>query len=136
MRAKELTDERRASDADRQSTVLSDDIELLEMANLPTQKTGVDGVIYISTAPGGHGPRVKWYAGRPARNVPFLSVSIERQPRAFNHHLPKRVFDAASLQVIAWVAANETALLDFWNNGHGWIDDEVTAFKAALHKVG
>ena len=121
---------------DDQSPSPADDIELIEMANLSTPQTGVEGVIYISTAQGSHGPRVKWYAGRPATGAPCLSVTIEAQPKAFNHHLPKHVFDAARTGVARWTALNHAALLDFWNDGTAWMDDEVTGFKAALQKLG
>jgi hypothetical protein len=110
----------------------ADDIELLEMANLPREKTGVEGVIYISTAQASHAPRVKWYPARPAVQAPCLSVTIEASPQVFNHHLPNRVFDAAREPVIAWVVLNASALLDFWHHGASWLDDEVTEFKRGL----
>jgi hypothetical protein len=113
-----------------------DEIELIEMANLSTAQTGVDGVIDISTAQGGHGPRVKWYPGRPSAGGPCLSATIEPEPRVFNHRLPPPAFAAGSAAVPRWVALNHPALLDFWNHGNTWLDDEVTAFKAALKKLG
>ena len=132
MRAKELIPDPQHRPA---VPVPSAEIALIEMANLPTEKTGVEGVIYISTAQGSHAPRVKWYPGRPAENAPCLSVIIEDSPRAFNHHLPQRVFDAACIAVKAWVALNASALLDFWQHGSTWLDDEVTGFKLALAKL-
>ncbi len=113
----------------------ADDLALIEMANLPAEKTGVPGVIYISTAQGSHSPRAKWYPGRPYARAPCLSVTIEAQPKAFNHHLPQRAFDAAVGPVSVWVALNHAALLDFWNDGNSWLDDEVTAFKASLKRL-
>lgn len=115
---------------------LVDEIELIEMANLSTAQTGVEGVIYISTAQGGHGPRVKWYPGRLGANAPCLSVTVEPAPTAFNRRLPQPVFASGSEAVKRWVALNSGALLAFWNNGNTWMDDEVTAFKAALKRLG
>ena len=46
--------------ADSPSAAL-EDIELFEMVNLPTKDTGVEGIVYIFTAQGSHGARVKWY---------------------------------------------------------------------------
>jgi hypothetical protein len=115
---------------------VADDIKLIEMANLSTAQTGVDGVIYISTTQGGHGPRVKWYPGRPSATAPCLSVTVEAQPRAFNHGLPRQAFEAGRTAVARWVELNHAALLDFWNNGNTWLDDEVTAFKLGLQKLG
>lgn len=55
----------------------TDDFLLLEMANLPREDTGVDGIIYISSAQGKHGPRVKWYPAPPnSRKAPCLSPSV------------------------------------------------------------
>jgi hypothetical protein len=117
------------------SCVVTDDIEPIEIANLPTEKTGVEGVIYISTAQASHAPRVEWYPGRPKDKAPSLSVTIEPDPRALNHHLPNHVFAAASQPVSAWVVLNQAALLDFWNNGASWLDDEVDAFKKGLRRI-
>ncbi len=112
-----------------------DDIALFDMANLPTEKTGVDRVIYISTAPGSHGPRMNWYPARPARDAPCRSITIEPAPQSFSHHLPNQAFDAAHPAVAAWVTLNAAALLDFWDRGSTWLDDEVTAVKQALRKL-
>jgi hypothetical protein len=132
MRAKEAFPDPQHRRPDRTA---SSEIALVEMANLPTEKTGVEGVIYISTAQASHAPRVKWYPGRPAENAPCLSVTIEVSPRTFNHRLPQRVFDAACIPVKAWVALNEATLLDFWHQGSTWLDDEVTGFKQGLAKL-
>jgi hypothetical protein len=132
MRARSLEDEH----GSRSDEASPDDIELIEMANLSTAQTGVDGVIYISTAQGQHAPRINWYPGRPGGNAPCLSVTIEPQPRAFNHRLPKHVFDAASDSVKRWVALNHPALLEFWSDGSAWMDEEVTRFKSALKRLG
>jgi hypothetical protein len=35
--------------------------DVVEMANLTTAQTGVPGTNFISTAIGGHGPRVKYF---------------------------------------------------------------------------
>jgi hypothetical protein len=35
--------------------------DVVEMANLTTAQTGVPGTTFISTAMGGHGPRVKYF---------------------------------------------------------------------------
>jgi hypothetical protein len=111
------------------------ELGLFEMANLPAERTGVEGIIYISTAQASHAPRIKWYPERPRDGAPCLSVTIAAQPKAFNHHLQPRVFNAAAEQVGAWVALNHSPLLDFWEHGVTWLDDEVDAFKKALKKL-
>jgi hypothetical protein len=47
----------------------SDDV--VEMANLTTAQTGVPGTIFISTAMGGHGPRVMYFCSPDDRNPAF-----------------------------------------------------------------
>jgi hypothetical protein len=109
--------------------------ELVEMANLPRRDTGVEGIIYISTAQGSHGPRVKWFPDRPSRDAPCLTVTLEAEPRAINHGLPSRQAQAAEAQVKEWVALNRDALLEFWQHGVSWTRDEVNAFIDGLAKL-
>ena len=105
------------------------------MANLTKEDTGVEGVIYISTVEGSHGPRVKWFPGRPQRGSPCLSVTIADVPVARNLGLPGRVADEAADRVRAWVAVNRGALTDFWTDGHAWSRREVEAFLDGLEKL-
>jgi hypothetical protein len=108
---------------------------LFEMANLSKDQTGVEAVIYISTRMASYAPRIKWYPGRPKDKAPYLSVTIEPEPKAVNHHLPLREFEAASGPAQKWVMQDTTALLAFWNDGNTWMDAEVDAFKKALEKI-
>lgn len=113
---------------------LANDDELVEMANLTAAQTGVPGTIFISTAMGGHGPRVKYYV-QPGRAQPSFSVVISDNPSVVANSLPVRTMRQMSPQVIRWVALNKDALLDFWNNGDSWTDPQVTAFKQALKRI-
>src|ERR1700756_3487829 len=85
----------------------------VEMANLTTAQTGVPGTIFISTAMGAHGPRVK-YLLQPGRTQPSFSVSISDTPAVVANSLPVRVVRQTSPQVIEWVSRNRDRLLDFW----------------------
>jgi hypothetical protein len=107
---------------------------VIEMANLPAEKTGVDGVIFISTKMGQHGPRVKYFR-KPGRDQPSFSVSIEADPKVVASSLGDRVRDRAAAQVVAWVALNRAELLRFWNEGDTWLDAQVQAFKDGLKKL-
>lgn len=108
--------------------------ELVEMANLTTDQTGVTGTIFISTVMGSHGPRVKYFV-QPGRNQPSFSVSIADPPRVVANSLPDRVLRQRAPEVIRWVTLNQDALIDFWNNGDTWTDPQVTAFKQALKRI-
>jgi hypothetical protein len=108
--------------------------ELAEMANLTAAQTGVPGTIFISTAMGGHGPRVKYFL-QPGRNQPSFSVLIADPPHVVANSLPDRVLRQRAPDVIRWVALNKDALLDFWNTGDSWTDPQVTAFKRALKRI-
>lgn len=112
---------------------LSEDI-LVEMANLTAAQTGVAGTIFISTAMGQHGPRVKYYV-QPGRAQPSFSVMISDSPRVAANSLPLRVVNQMSPQVIAWVSRNKDALLDFWYHGDTWTQPQVNAFIQKLNRV-
>src|SRR5947207_4903010 len=86
--------------------------EVVEMANLTTAQTGVPGTIFISTAMGGHGVRVKYYL-QPGRSQSSFSVTIADNPVVAANSLPIRVVRQVSPQVIEWVLRNKDVLLDF-----------------------
>ena len=108
--------------------------DLVEMANLTSAQTGVPGTIFISTAMGAHGPRVK-YVIRPGRTQPSFSVSIADPPMVVANSLPARTLRQFSPQVIEWVRRNRDALLDFWNKGDRWTQPEVNDFIQQLQRV-
>jgi hypothetical protein len=71
-------------------TVLAEELageDVVEMANLTTAQTGVPGTIFISTAMGGHGPRVKYFL-QPGRSQPSFSVTISDAPTVVANSLP------------------------------------------------
>src|SRR5438477_12904623 len=90
--------------------------DVVEMANLTSAQTGVSGTIFISTAMGGHGPRVKYFV-QPGRTQPSFSVSIGDAPSVVANSLPQRTVRQMSPQVIDWVLLNKDGLLDFWHHG-------------------
>src|ERR1700730_6875699 len=76
--------------------------DVVEMANLTTAQTGVPGTIFISTAMGGHGPRVKFLL-QPGRAQPSFSVSRRDAPTVVANTLPVRGVSQMSAQVMNWV---------------------------------
>ena len=108
---------------------------LLEMANLDEEDTHVPGTIFISTALGSHGPRVKWYPGSPGRTLPCLILSIGPEPRVRDDFLPSPVSRPAIPAVTEWVRLNHVALLEFWNAGETWNRRRVAAFLEALRPL-
>ena len=108
--------------------------EFVEMANLTSEQTGVPGTIFVSTAMGSHGPRVKYFV-RPGRTQPSFSVSIADAPTVVANSLPARTFRQRSPQMIEWVSTNKDALLDFWNNGDTWSQPEVNEFIQRLQRL-
>jgi hypothetical protein len=110
----------------------SDDV--VEMANLTSAQTGVQGTIFISTAMGAHGPRVKYFL-QPGRTQPSFSVSIADAPAVVANSLPTRTLRQRSPQVIEWVRLNKDALLDFWHHGDSWTQPEVNDFVQRLRPV-
>ena len=112
---------------------LADD-DVVEMANLTTAQTGVPGTIFISTAMGGHGPRVKYFS-EPGRSQPRFSVAVVDNPTVIANRLPLRVVRQRSPQVIDWVSRNKDALLDFWYHGDTWTHPEVNDFIQKLRRL-
>ncbi len=108
--------------------------DVVEMANLTTAQTGVPGTIFISTAMGGHGPRVKYFL-QPGRSQPSFSVTISDSPTVVTNSLPVRVVRQMSPQVIHRVSRNKDALLDFWYHGDTWTQPEVNDFIQKLNRV-
>jgi hypothetical protein len=108
--------------------------EVVEMANLTSAQTGVSGTIFISTAMGAHGPRVKYFL-QPGRTQPSFSVSIGDAPVAVANSLPARTVRQMSPQVINWVLRNKDVLLDFWHRGDTWTQPEVNDFIQRLRRV-
>ena len=111
-----------------------DDLALIEMANLPESDTGIPGWIYVSSRQGSHAPRVKYYAGRPTRRAPCMSVVVSDDARSLNHRLPVDVVQQMAPLVQQWVRQNKDALLSFWNDGYQWSREEVNQFLLGLRK--
>jgi hypothetical protein len=110
------------------------DDDVVEMTNLQEDDTGIPGVIFISTAMGSHGPRVKYFV-KAGRNQPSFSVSISDEPKLMANSLPQRDLNRAAPAVIDWVRLNQQLLLKFWNEGDSWSIHEVLAFVKSLKKV-
>jgi hypothetical protein len=108
--------------------------DVFEMANLPPDWTGVLATIFISTALGQHGPRVKIYL-KPGRHQPSASVSIGPNPRVLASSLEERDLGRLAPKALEWVALNHEALTTFWFEGEGWNLADVADFGRSLKKV-
>ena len=108
--------------------------DVVEIANLTSAQTGVAGTIFISTAMGAHGPRVKYFI-QPGRTQPSFSVSIADVPAIVANSLPARTVRQMSPQVTDWVLRNRDGLLDFWHHGDIWTQPEVNDFIQKLRRV-
>ena len=104
------------------------------MANLTRDQTGVPGTIFISTAMGAHGPRVKYFV-QPGRTQPSFSVSIAELPAVVVNSLPACTVRQVAPQVIEWVSQNKDELLEFWQHGDTWTHPEVNDFIQRLRRV-
>lgn len=111
-----------------------DDEDIFDMANLGEERTGVPGVIMISTAMGSHGPRVKYYLKTGPGQSSF-SVAVASEPRVLASSMAARDLNRRAPLVIDWVKLNHEALARFWSVGAHWMTDEVQTFIASLRKV-
>jgi|ERR1043166_854895 hypothetical protein len=113
--------------------VLGDD-DPFDMANLTSKETGIEGIVFISTAVGAHGPRVKYFV-KTGKGQPSFSISIAEAPQVLASSLSARIVNQVAPKVSEWVRLNRVALLSFWSDGQYWTVDEVSAFLAALKKL-
>lgn len=113
---------------------LGEDEDHIEMVNLREPRTGVGGVLFVSSSVARHGPRVKWFA-RAGADQPGFSVSVEAEPRVLSSSLPPADLRRAAPPVLAWVELNHVALLRFWTEGTWWDVDEVRAFVDGLQRL-
>ena len=118
---------------DEELRALGED-DLVEMAYLPPDWTGVLAHIFISTALGQHGPRVKVYL-KKGRHQPSASISIGPNPRVLASSLEERDLNRLAPQVIAWVALNHEPLTTFWFEGEDLDIPDVADFGRSLKKV-
>lgn len=111
------------------------DEEMFDVVNLTPRDTGVSGIIFVSTAMGQHGPRVKWFPERASRDGPCVIVTIGADPSIIVQGLPAAQAGRAAAAVRAWVQANELPLLRFWREGLTWTREEVNFFFDSLTKI-
>src|SRR5437763_15261168 len=104
---------------------LGDD-DLMDFMNLTQEETGIVGTIFVSTAMGSHGPRVKYFL-KSGKDQKSLSVAISAEPYVMTSSLPERITNRTAPAVIEWVRLNRSALLKFWNDGKYWSRAEVNA---------
>lgn len=112
-----------------------DDDEMFDMVNLSTRRTGFSGTIFISTRRALHGPRIKWFPGKPEWEGPCLVVTLEDPPRAINQGLQPRLAREVEAVALPWAERNRDALLRFWHDGLTWDSDEVQDFIACLARM-
>ena len=105
-----------------------------EMANLPPDWTGVLATLFISTAMGQHGPRVKVYI-KTGRGQPSASISIGPNPRILASSLDERDLNRIAPKALEWVALNHEALTTFWFEGEGLAIGDVADFARSLKRV-
>ncbi len=113
-----------------------DDEDVLEMANLDEEDTGVPAIIMISTIMGKHGPRVKCFI-KPGRSQPSFSVTIGANPHivARSTEFDERDLRRLAPLVIRWVELNQQALTEFWWRGNDLTNRQVQAFIGGLQRI-
>lgn len=108
--------------------------DVVEMAYLPPEWTGLLAHIFISTALGQHGPRVKLYL-KKGRHQPSASISIGPDPRVLASSLDERELARIAPAALQWVALNHEALTTFWFEGDDLNIADVADFSRGLKKV-
>jgi len=102
---------------------------LFEMANLSPSRTGIErGYIYISTKQGNDSCRIKYFSNlKDQSRVMIVSIphfKVSEDTASCSKKIKKQVLQFAKI--------NSKKLLDFWNQGNSWTDDEVREFQDNL----
>ena len=106
---------------------------LKEMANLRTEKTGLDhGTIYMSSKEGNHGARIKFYRGR-AGNNPSASITISNSPEVIEDAIGLKASEIKEL--FSFVVKNRKILIKAWNEGSTMYTDEWEALLKSIKKI-
>lgn len=108
---------------------------LLDTANLDEADTGIPGTVFVSTALGSHGPRIKWYPGAPGRTLPCMIVSIDPEPQVRADFVGPRLSRPVTPLLTEWVKLNCAQLLEFWNHGETWNRRQVSDFLDGLRRL-
>ena len=108
--------------------------DIVEMAYLPPEWTGLLAHVFISTALGQHGPRIKLYV-KKGRHQPSASISIGPEPRILASSLEERDLKRIVPKALEWVALNHEALTRFWFEGEALDIQDVADFGRGLKRV-
>jgi hypothetical protein len=107
---------------------------IVEMANLPSQDTGlVSGHIYISSQQGNHGCRIKYYPNIKDQSK-SLSVSIP-DFQIVEDTTGKAISSRTKKLVVAYAIINQDKILYFWNHGNTLDRHELNSFLDTLQKL-
>lgn len=117
---------------------------IVEMANFRSNETGIGYAVHVrskeETSRTAHSliPTLKIYSDRPG-NSEWFSVMIDKNPSIVPAHLNKEFTKSLSTKEIkliqSWVIINYESLMNFWNNGGTWFEDEITSWKRTLKKA-
>jgi hypothetical protein len=113
------------------STDVKDLISIFEMANLEPAKTGlIFGYIYISTKESSHNCRIKYFKNLREQtqvmivSIPDLIITEDTLKDSINNKTRKKI--------VMFAKKNSKKLIDFWNDGQYWPDNQVEQFKKSL----
>jgi hypothetical protein len=105
-----------------------------EMSNLPIDRTGLDyGTIYISSEECHHGPRIKFYRGKPGKDQLSASITISKNPEVIEDAIKLKSSEVGKL--FKFVIINKKKLLYMWYHGSEMMTDTWDRYKNALKKV-
>jgi hypothetical protein len=117
---------------------------LVEMSNLRSVDTGLPFSLHVrskeETEKTFHPeiPTLKVYENRPGKSN-YFSVTISETPSVVEKHKEfefyKSVDSVSLMRISQWIVLNRKSLLDFWENGGTWFEDEKKAWIASLKKM-
>jgi hypothetical protein len=103
----------------------------MDVVTLFKGHTGIPGVIRLESGRHSVQPRLRWYRGRPLPTEPYVSVSIDPEPRIEPHG----VEEEQAPDLARWVQLNYVDLFEYWESGSTWFVSEVGTFVSRLRKI-
>lgn len=99
--------------------------DVCDMANLNENKTGIPGIVFISTKMGHYVGRVKYFE-KTGPGQPSFSISLGDPPEMVASSMPSSVTNKVESLVKKWVAQNRPLLQKFWDEG-AYLDEDQRA---------
>lgn len=89
-------------------------VNLWEMANISTNKTGLNVIIWVSSGESSkHAPRIKICSGKKWNSDECSTIPIHGLPRIIGN---AKVTQSQFSEIIKWIKLNKRLIIQYWNS--------------------